>query len=315
MNMKKDKILKELQKTKSSLRFPKYINFEINDDCLNVHIEGNGVVKNMQENSSAFEGWIVCIKAWMNINKVKLNWSAPDEIYHKDEKEKNRQKKHYNRFLMRVIFFKDNYSWVEVDKSKEGILNESRSAFPTFVLNYPKSESKEKVSESETKNQKERELELKLVKKIKGDVVNHQLPVGVFKNTVSTETTFAPRSASQIDLWSLEKNALSIYELKCKSNNEVGIISELMYYANIMNLFVNGMIKYPDELKKSKTNFRNEKELYDAICKKQIKELNAVFLNYTFHPLIEFKKSKVLEILNENKSKIKFNQEIVTDYL
>ena len=270
----------------------------------------------MQTDGSAFEGWAICLKAcFPDIKTVLLDWDEPQ--YGKNEKEVVRQQKHYNRFVLRAMMFERNYGWVSVAKSKIPVFDEFNKNYPNLVINYPKSESKE-VCENGKVNKGEAILERRLVERMRSNVsiTDHQLPVGLFSGKVLTENTCTPRGASQIDLWQLENDTLRIFELKDKNNNSVGIISELMFYANVMNMLIKGEIHYPSTIKKAK-NIRHIKELYDAIVFNKIERLEAIFLNNEFHPLIEAYKGQILDIINlgMDSRNIMFRHELVTDYL
>ncbi|MBP5687447.1 MAG: hypothetical protein J6X22_02250 [Muribaculaceae bacterium] len=165
---------------------------------------------------------------------------------------------------------------------------------------------------------REAELERLIVTKLRKSIplTDHQLPVGLFDNEVKTTKTCTPRGASQIDLWQLDKDTLRIFELKDKDNNSVGIISELIYYANIMNELIKGNIQYPQSIKTAK-DIRNIKSLYSAIQNKSINTVEAIFLNYEFHPLIKYKKNQIMELINEGTRPhgIIFKDELVEKYL
>ena len=78
---------------------------------------------------------------------------------------------------------------------------------------------------------------------------NHQLPMGLFDGTVSKATAITPGGASQADLWRIDHDKFYVYELKdCinSDNTHVGIITELMFYANVLyRLFITHDIQYP----------------------------------------------------------------------
>jgi hypothetical protein len=167
-------------------------------------------------------------------------------------------------------------------------------------MNYPKSDSKEKVEESDIVNKGEAKLERQIVNALRRDIElsDHQLPVGLFKNDVKSINNYTPRGASQIDIWQLENDVMRIFELKDETNNKIGIISELLFYANTISLLVNGKIRFPDSLKLEKKNYRHIQELSSAIEHHEINYVEAVFLNYSFHPLIGGRIDRVLSILN-----------------
>ena len=63
--MKNNEILKLLSKIKElkSVRLPSSINFSLEMKCLSVIL--SDATGNMQENKSAFEGWIICFRSWL----------------------------------------------------------------------------------------------------------------------------------------------------------------------------------------------------------------------------------------------------------
>ncbi len=213
---------------------------------------------------------------------------------------------------MRVALFQENYRWVRIAESKTEEIDKHKETWKSLVMNYPISESKEQAADNKGEAILEREI-TKEMQKEQG-ISDHQLPVGLFKEFVLEKNTFTPRNGSQIDIWQLSGNTLNIYELKDKKNKSVGIISELMFYANVMYLFLNQDINYPPDFQKTNKNYRHEANLYTAVNNKAIKNINAVFLNYSFHSLIEKNIEGVLAILNENKYRITFLSEKVSKY-
>jgi hypothetical protein len=62
---------------------------------------------------------------------------------------------------------------------------------------------------------------------------SRQFPLGLFDGRVSVRTTWTPRGASQVDLWSTSDlgKTLHLFELKAEKNAHVGILAEVFYYA------------------------------------------------------------------------------------
>lgn len=300
--MDKKDILNKIQKVTGydGIKFPAQISFSISCKTLVIHISGTGVRDNMQTDGSAFEGWAISLLAWLpeDISQVILNWDDPE--YSKDEKMRNKQEKHYNRFVMRAMFFEENFEWAFIDESRRKEIDEVKRVIPLLVINYPKSDSKEEIAENEKVNKGEAKLERQIVNALRGDIElsDHQLPVGLFRKEVNSKNNFTPRGASQIDIWQLENDVMRIFELKDETNNKIGIISELLFYANTISLLVKGKIRFPDSLKLEKNNYRHIQELSSAIEHHEINYVEAVFLNYSFHPLIEGRMDMVLSILN-----------------
>ena len=309
-----NKIIKKADN--KNIRFPSQMDFRIEGNRLMVCINAKGVTANMQTDGSAFEGWIICIMAWLSdeVKEVILAWDVPS--FGEDDKN---QKLHYNRFIFRAMMFEDVFSWVTIAPTNRDEIHKISEMLPFLVVNYPKSKSKEKVSDSKEMHKGEAILERQLVDTMKEmvPITDHQLPVGLFKQIVKSEHTVTPRGASQIDIWQLDHGIIRIFELKDEDNNSVGIISELMFYVYVMYLLVKGTIKYPDSLANVKNNYRHINDLYLAIASGEVKSIEAVFLNFRFHPLIEIKKGDVIRIINDEMKKIQvhFNCQLVTQVL
>ena len=103
---------------------------------------------------------------------------------------------------------------------------------------------------------------------------------------------FAGR-ASAIDLWGINDNTISIFELKYQ-NKMVGIISELFLYTNIIHDMISGRICPPDP---SICIRPCERELYTHLSK--FTQIKAYMLSEEefYHPLLS---DKVLTLLNDN---------------
>jgi len=94
--MNKQEILNLLRSKIKRVNFPKDIDFNINPERkeLVITMTENGICSNMQTDSSAFEGWAICLKTWLPefVNDVVINGKIP----------KNKNNLHYNRFLYRL---------------------------------------------------------------------------------------------------------------------------------------------------------------------------------------------------------------------
>ena len=206
-----------------NLRLPKQIDFVISDSVLYLQIDGSAVRNNMQTDGSAFEGWTICIKSYFpEIKNVELNWDLPR--YSNDTQE--RQEKHYNRFLLRVVFFSKHFNWFNIHKSKKDTIRLFSEYHSDLLINYPTNRGAKEISEKGKINKGEAKLERLVMNKMRESVsvTDHQLPVGLFDSVVKSKRACTPRGASQIDLWQIDKDVLRIFELKDETNNEVGII-------------------------------------------------------------------------------------------
>ncbi len=266
----------------NNISLPKSIDFEVLDGILRVDISDKGVCSNMQSNESAFEGWILCLKAWLPdlIEKVSISWNPttpkPDPF-------------HYERFKYRLWKFIRTYHWAEngslynMDYYGENLKN--------WVVNFPCNEA-DKEAQGE-----EAVLERKYIidQKDYYDIMGQQLPVGVFNNFVSKASCVMPRGKSQIDIWALSGDTLHIFELKKPNNLMVGIVSELMYYVNIMNDIINNRIKYPEDAKFSE--YRSFDVLYNSLISNKIKYIKGHFLATKLHSLLS---PAVIDIINDS---------------
>lgn len=297
--MKKEEILTQLREITSNkdLDFPKELGIESNDGVLSLTMTSQGLVNNMQDNPAAFEGWAIAIKSIAPdlAKKVVIKWRG---MGLKQGTEYN----HYRRFLYRVIRFKESYDWAEnrpLDTEAKNDLNLISSEISDWVVNYPVTESQDEAETTEAL------LERKIISELPG-IHNHQLPVGMFHKTKSKETRRTPGGKAQIDLWSLDGDELCLYELKTDVNNPAGIISELMFYTNVMQDLVSGTIKYA--FGADKVILRSFDKLYTAICSKQISKVSGVFLTNNLHSMLQINLQKLFDILNENTRNIHYEK-------
>ena len=320
--MNKNDILKALKSKVYYAELPSKTDVSVINDTLFLTIDSDGVLQNMQNDASAFEGWVFCIRSFFpTIKSAVINWDDP--AFSTEEKVSINQKKHFNRFLLRVIWFVENYSWAAVAASKKEIIEEFRHSFNSLTLNFPLQDSKDKSEKGENARKMKYEalLETAVYQYLStlGNA-NHQLPMGLFDGTVSKATAITPGGASQADLWRIDNDMFCVYELKdCinTDNTHVGIITELMFYANVLSrLLITNEIQYPYEADKFRTNKRDKASrglelILDAIHAHSITHIKAVLLTDRLHPLIEYSKEQLLTDINKGKSAIKFEHSTV----
>lgn len=309
--MNKDQLRNFLRGITSSAKLPSQIDFEVSGDCLFIKVSERGVVANMQEDKSAFEGWAVVIKAaYPKVKRVILDWMDP--LY--NPQKENAQKAHYNRFVMRVANFKKGYVWFDVaeDRKAEVDIMQNLLNSKTLVVNFPKCQPRPVDKEKKPEAYLERELVKQWRKKV--PITDEQLPVGLFcSGVVCKGNTLTPRGASQIDLWQLYNNIMHIFELKVRGNESIGIISELMFYVCTVNNIVEGFIKYPDLT--GVKSYRHFKDFATAVKNREVKAVKGYFTSVKFHPLIESNqlKDSIIAILNDNKFGIVFEYRNLSD--
>lgn len=286
-----------LSNKKRSIKFSDYTDIRLDEDCLLIHIaskgEKNPVNENMQDDGAAFEGWAICLKAWLpnQITRVCLSWDVPFNI-----------KEHYNRFLYRVWKFSQMFKWFEYNKNHSYEFKPFERPINDRINNCGSKipARKEALCEEQVEYDLWKHNQGEFTQKFSLTRLNHHLPVGV-KN--ADGSSFFTGRNSAIDLWGIDTDEyLRIFELKYiggikKSKNiKVGIISELLLYVNIMRDIVLGKTCAPS------AKLIEEKDLYSRIT--DLKGVKGIFLTNELHPLIEH--GKALEILNTNLFNIPF---------
>lgn len=307
--MKKVEIEQELRiaANKGNIKLPKEIDFSLCHNKLSVCLQTAFIIKNMQNNNAAFEGWILVLKRWLNrIEKVELNWKpfALD-----NQLNSCTEIQHYQRFLYRVDRFLKSFSWVEINKKNRHSLDNSKvRSHKDLILNISKeriiaqhSESKELDKLSESELEKHIIQNDKISNKFKQthnlDFVNYQLPVGLFYNEVAKNNSIFPGNKSAIDIWGINnKNEFCLFELKTRKNKKVGSISEMLFYSWIINDIQRGLFKF-DALPNNR--IKRIKDTKKIIC---------YLLTPETHPLIDHQLTK---LISSNVFEMKFMTSII----
>lgn len=268
---------------------------------------------NMQTDTAAFEAWALILRAHYrdNINirlTLKEGVTLPD-----GDVLSGKKYGHYNRFLYRVMKFQEQYGWFKIDDDQHGLIQaiknfEAEYTTKSFCNNVPTDDASDNPSNLEgmveaafAKDAGEPgEPYIKRLTSARGvdlEFACRQLPVGLFLGEHSSDhTRVFTGNHSAIDLWGLSKDRtkLVIYELKTL-NKMVGIITELMFYANYMyDMYIEKSHFKPLSPKKSKKDWRGYQKLFDA---DNLAKIQAYMLTDGLHPLV------TPEVLNEmNKS-------------
>ncbi|MBO8439371.1 MAG: hypothetical protein IAC51_01835 [bacterium] len=295
--MNTNEILEILRQSLSNRRIdlPRDMDFSLSCGTLDILMTAEGLLSNMQENASAFESWALCIKAALpQIDRVTVGWNAPA-----------RPDTHYNRFVYRAVRFEENYSWVTLRIPDDSITAAALADIDsnTLILNHPVVDAKALASDSSSEAARERDLLSLMVGRHPDSIVGQQLPTGLKKLPDGAE--WSPCHGSAIDLWMLEQDTLRIFELKKGDNRPIGIISQLMFYANIMADLISGRISCPAEAASAP---RSADRLYARLAEKGIKRLEAIFLSDTMHTLCSAQEERVLSLLNENSRNILYRR-------
>ncbi|GHT97885.1 hypothetical protein FACS1894142_3390 [Spirochaetia bacterium] len=277
-----------------------------------IFIKINYPCKNMQENAVCFEALSVAHKAIGQCKKVEIEFEIQAESLWFDKssnqfKELESEQQHYMRFLYRLMCFTNEYYWSTVKAGKcKNELDKFVDIFSEtkMTINCPDKEAgfnPNKGLEHILENMFLKEDKW-INKPQKMKPIFNQLPVGLFKSDVSNKNRIFPAGKSAIDLWGIDdKDNLCIFELKKpEGNSQLGIISELFFYASLINNIKNCEIPSP------KKNFRGYAVFYKAIQNK--KPIKAFFLvseeKNGLYPRFKENEGTILQILNDNKSGI-----------
>ena len=234
---------------------------------------------NMQYDDASFEAWAL----YLYVAKPKtIRLDLQDDASEEISKIKDFPllvHNHFNRFLYRVMNFKNQYGdWFKIDGKLASAVEEFEQALNEnhFCGNRPKGPAStapttlERRVEAAFADTRGAELLKNFMQEKHGIEVGQifrQLPAGLFLGSTPSHVTepnrVFPGGPAAIDLWALsaDKREIIIYELKA-GNRMAGIISELMFYANfIYDMYVE---KKFQPMILAEKNYRGYKDLYDA---------------------------------------------------
>lgn len=294
--MKNERINKELESRlrkivsrDNRIKLPHGIDFvKAGSNALEIVLK-NGTNANMQEDCAAFEGWAIVLRRWLKeFDKIILKWD-----YGKKED------LHYKRFLYRVYKFREIFDgWFDVARKNKQLLDEVVDFdSDNYVLSAP-GKVREETIQPLRKTTKENALEKQFLNEARRilaeaagldiEKIDCQLPVGIFHREAKAKNEVFPRRKSAVDIWGIGKDSkiLNIFELKDSKNMKVGVISELFFYAMLMEDIQKGRIKFG---KISRSKLKPEEEIPAT------DKIKAYILAPQLHPLID---KEVLNIFN-----------------
>lgn len=313
-NKEAEKILKDDLGVKSLRSFPRDITIAYDDSkhILTMTLLpkavglGKGDAVNMQDNAAAFEAWCFIIKAYTNINNLKIMLDI-DGVVNDRYVGGIPSNGHLGRFLYRILKFKEQYGkWFFLSDVLEAMRKNFADFLSSgkFVNNEPSKEAEDDEDVLGTEGYIEKRFCAddscgKSILKVSGKnvVMNRQLPVGLFKDKKSVENSIFTGKKSAIDFWLLDGNEFNIYELKAK-NKMVGILTEIFFYSNYMrNVYWHNSLetKQNVEILNPKKTDRSYDKLCDGI--KSITKITGWLLADEFHPAIT---DDVINIMNNN---------------
>ena len=254
---------------------------------LTLLVKIKGLKANMQDDEASFDSWAIALKYHLReyIETITIDWerdfsNGEDGILH------------YNRFVYRLAKFVQTYSWAH-----------SAKPIPVIPTTLYCNIGREKAA-SIDKHSPESEgwLECKYVMdhSMEYDVINHQFPVGIFHEKVSRTTHYTTGGKSAIDIWAIKNDCLSIFELKEPKNKPLGIISELMFYTNILDDILSHRIMYEESKNVEyavKHDIRGFKKFHEAYEKGTINKIESIFLANNLHPLLS---NGLIDFINDS---------------
>jgi hypothetical protein len=239
--IEKDEIIRRLKKHSriSRASLPRDLNCSIKNKVLRVFIQNPA--RDMQNNSVAFEGWLLILKYWLSeeIDYVVLDFEEREDLA---QKYGSSEACHYNRFLYRLYNMTRLFpTWFFVDESKGDLIFD-------FMHWLQSNDMKLNNSLQERPDQKDTPM---LERQAEAWFANHegktllskrwnidesklfnQLPTGVFIEKIAASNAVFPRGASAIDMWGVDKDGqtLHLIELKRGDNKGLGVIGETLFY-------------------------------------------------------------------------------------
>ena len=287
--MGKNYILNLLKKVKPNADIPSTYGYSYNKRTKNLTllVKVKGLIANMQDDEAAFDSWAIAFKYYLkeDVKTITIDWE-------RDLTEGENGYYHFNRFVYRLAKFVQTYSWVRLAKPIPSI--------PTMLFcNIGRTEAANIEKHSQDS---EGWLECMYVMNHSKeyDVMNHQFPVGVFHGKVSRETRYTTGGKSAIDIWAIRENCLMVFELKKPNNKPLGIISELMFYTNILDDILSHRIMYENN---KDTKFAIEHDIrgfmkfFEAYENGTINKIESIFLADNLHTLLS---NELIDFINDS---------------
>lgn len=309
--MLNNEILKKLKSSvgNHSIRLPSGIAFHLEGAHLTMELSLSAVglgknPLNMQANEAAFEGWALALYVHLHLNAENGTVTLQAPISKRDDSNFEDGCGHYNRFLYRVMKFSKQFAWFHLSEA----LAEEAARFQQFLesgkfVNNLGNESAGENGKSENSveaafTDSQSEL-LRQIAKQKGcslgeNPIFRQLPVGLFKEQVSNESKIFTGGSSAIDLWTESEGTISIFELKAL-NKMIGIITELLFYANYMYDMYCANTSFAPAPPKNDVQDRGYASLVGPCGEKIHTKVQAFFLCDVWHPLLT---AEVIRLMN-----------------
>ncbi len=265
---------------------PKNVKFFEADAHIVIDMDAAAVTENMQSNAAAFEAWALALHLWLhNRPEIALSWEVPPRT------KTGRLNPHYQRFLYRVERFRTLFpEWFSV-QCQEHLREWDALYRGDLYLNMadvrPTREEAALLPVVNSKREARLEHALWLAPEFKEQFglneVDRQLPVGLYtaERPTMNDIVFTGQK-SAIDLVGLGQGALWLFELKARSNIPMGTLSELLFYAGVLQDAAgsNARFRFPGR-NPSKGSYVHPKHVRECAS------IKAVILVEELHPLLE----------------------------
>ena len=215
---------------RSGIRLPARDNvlFEGEKQHVTITMGQKAILENLQTNAAAFEAWSVALRVWSEVREIDLIWKRSTDI----------QQPHYQRFLYRAKRFESLFpDWFRV--SRPELLEDAGAlADEPLYLNVAGS----RKLRTNRPGKAEAELEKHLLRSqlfrdyfgLTDKKLDRQIPVGLFRVSVNASNRLFTGGKSAIDIVGTAGGVLWLFELKAGKNIPAGILSELLFYVNVM---------------------------------------------------------------------------------
>ena len=281
-----------------NIQLPSKIKFHMdNDDTIVMQLSANSIEDdNMQVDSNAFEGWAIGLYAAMGRKEDIIL-----DVYGDFRYDSYVGHGHFSRFLYRAWRFSEQYDWFRLSDYLTQAVDKFRMFIEEgfFTNNLADGEAgvkqehdKENAVEADYASPGVLQQVLKNQVPIGDNPVYRQLPVGLFKDTVSKSTSVFTHARSAIDLWTWNGDVFYPIELKVEKRM-IGIITEIFFYSNYMLdlLGVNGAFRLNEERKAMDRG-------YSVLIENSFDKIEGIMLADDYHPLVN---TETLDVLNSGK--------------
>lgn len=252
------------------------------------------VKNNMQEAVNAFEAWSTAIHL-VTKKAIILDTDCPLDY------DKYENQKHLCRFLYRALRFQEQYSWFALSDYLQDEISKFNAYISkgTFINNYPHGDAGTKAKHND-ENLVEGIIAKDGIPGLINKPIYRQLPVGLYKDSLSAKNMVFIGGKAAIDLWAWKDSEFLVIELKADRNKQkkmTGIVTEIFFYSNYMRDL---LCREFFTLNRDVYTFERG---YENILNGSFNAITGVMLANVYHPIIT---QNFLDVLNDNSCEISY---------